>query len=206
MNETKDKILDTAERLFADQGYAATSLRQVIAEAEVNLAAVHYHFGTKDELLDAVVLRKAEPVNAARLAWLERVEAEAGDGPLAVEQVLEAFLMPTAEKAQRSPEFVRLMGRIMAEDLMPSLVEKHFQGTAMRFVGALRKAVPDLAHEELIWRVNFMLGAMARTISQQPVLHGMKGDAPDMPQRMRRLVTFLSAGFRAAATPAVKEK
>ena len=58
MTETQDKILDTAERLIGEQGYAATSLRQIIAEAGVNLAAVHYHFGSKEELLDAVVMRK----------------------------------------------------------------------------------------------------------------------------------------------------
>ena len=73
MTDTKEKILDTAERLIGEQGYAATSLRQIIAEAGVNLAAVHYHFGSKEDLLDAVVVRKAGPVNEARLARLDRV-------------------------------------------------------------------------------------------------------------------------------------
>jgi len=206
MSDTKEKILDTAERLFADRGYAATSLRQVIAAAEVNIAAVHYHFGTKEDLLDAVVLRKVAPVNAARLAWLDRVEAAAGDGLLRIEDVLESFFLPTAETAQRNPEFVRLMGRMLTEGMMPSLVEKHFHGTAMRFVGALRRAVPDLAQEELMWRVHFMVGAMAHAMCMKPILTGMEGNSPDMALRMRRLVTFLSAGFRAAATPAAKEK
>jgi len=206
MSDTKDKILDTAERLFAEQGYAATSLRQVIAAAKVNLAAVHYHFGTKEDLLDAVVVRKVAPVNAARIAWLERVEARAGDGPLKVERVLESFFLPTAETAQRYPEFVRLMGRILTEGMMPSLVEKHFHGTAMRFVTALRRAVPNIPQQELMWRVHFMVGAMAHTMGMKPILPGMEGDSPDIALRMRRLVTFLSAGFRAAETPAAKEK
>src|ERR1039457_6734609 len=103
MSDTKEKILDTAERLIGEQGYAATSLRQVIAEAGVNLAAVHYHFGSKEELLDAVVTRKVTPVNEARISRLDRVEAEAGSGPLVVEKVLEAFLIPTAEVASRNP-------------------------------------------------------------------------------------------------------
>jgi AcrR family transcriptional regulator len=85
MTETNQRILDTAERLFGDQGYAATSLRHIIAEAGVNLAAIHYHYGSKEELLDEVVMRKAGPVNEARLALLDRYEAEAGLGPLAVE-------------------------------------------------------------------------------------------------------------------------
>jgi len=206
MGDTKEKILDTAERLFADRGYAATSLRQVIAAAEVNIAAVHYHFGTKEDLLDAVVLRKVAPVNAARIAWLERVEAKAGKGPLKVEHVLESFFIPTAETAQRNPEFVRLMGRMLTEGMMPTLVAKHFHSTATRFVSALRRALPDLAQEELMWRVHFMVGAMAHAMCMKPILTGMEGDSPDMALRMRRLVTFLSAGFRAAATLAAKEK
>src|SRR6266478_6499991 len=125
MIDTKQKILDTAERLFGEQGYAATSLRQVIAAAEVNVAAVHYHFGSKEDLLDAVVTRKAGPVTVARMERLDRLEAETK--PVDVERVLEAFLLPTAEMAEHHPTFVRLMGRMLTEGMMPRIVEKHFQ-------------------------------------------------------------------------------
>src|SRR5579863_6004584 len=104
---TKDKILDIAERLFGEQGYEATSLRHVIFEAGVNLAAVHYHFGSKEELLDAVVLRGAVPMNAERLALLDRYEKEAGPRPVPVEKVLRAILVPTFRTAERSPQFVK---------------------------------------------------------------------------------------------------
>src|ERR1017187_7739201 len=188
MTDTKEKILDTAERLIGEQGYAATSLRHVIAEAGVNLAAVHYHFnrvqqpflgaemimrhviaeagvnlaavhyhfGSKEGLLDAVVTRKVTPVNLTRLAWLERVETEAGGGPVEVEKILESFLLPTVEVAARSPDFVRLMGQMLAEGMMPRIVEKHFRPTGIRFVTALRRALPGLPEEELLWRGDFM--------------------------------------------------
>src|SRR5258708_6348810 len=139
MIDTKQKILDTAEQLFGEQGYAATSLRQVIAAAEVNVAAVHYHFGSKEDLLDAVVNRKVGPVNVARMERLDRLEAETK--PIDVEQVLEAFLMPTAEMAEHNPTFVRLMGRILVEGMMPRIVERHFQESAMRFIAALMRAL-----------------------------------------------------------------
>jgi AcrR family transcriptional regulator len=205
MSDTKEKILDTAERLIGERGYAATSLRQIIAEAEVNLAAVHYHFGSKEELLDALVARKATPVNEARMTLLERVEAEAGNGAPEVEKVLESFLLPTVEVASRNPGFVRLMGQMLAEGMMPRIVERHFQVTGLRFVAALRRAVPELPQEELMWRVHFMIGAMAHTMCRAPVFPQMAGDACDLEPRMKRLVTFLSAGFRAPAT-AGKEK
>jgi len=112
--------------LFGDQGYAATSLRHIIAEAGVNLAAIHYHYGSKEELLDEVVMRKRGPVNEARLALLDRFEAEAGAEPLAVEKVLEAFLAPVFSGADRSPQFVRLMGRMYGEGLMTMIAGRHF--------------------------------------------------------------------------------
>src|SRR5213080_395686 len=108
MIDTRQKILQTAEQLFAEQGYAATSLRQIIAKAGVNLAAVHYHFGSKEDLLDQLVHRKADPVNRERLARLDRLERNAGGRPSNVEDILLAFLMPTAEVAAANPQFVRV--------------------------------------------------------------------------------------------------
>src|SRR5579863_5076997 len=107
MVDTKHKILDSAQRLIGDQGYAATSVRHIISEAGVNLAAIHYHFGSKEDLLDAVIERKAGPVNEERLRRLERLEAEAGSSPISIRQVLEAWLVPMAEAADRDPAFVR---------------------------------------------------------------------------------------------------
>src|ERR1035437_8579145 len=202
MTDTKEKILDTAERLIGEQGYAATSLRQIIADAGVNLAAVHYHFGSKEDLLDAVVVRKATPVNEARL---DRVEAEAGSGPLELEKVLESFFVPAAEVASRSPEFMRLIGRMLTEGMMPRIVERHFQATGLRFLTALRRALPELPQEELLWRIHFTVGAMAHAVCGAPIFPQMAGDPADLEPRMRRLVTFLGAGFRAPAT-ADKEK
>jgi AcrR family transcriptional regulator len=91
---TQERILDTAERMFADEGYAATSVRKITAKAEVNLAAVHYHFRSKEALLEAVILRRAEPANRERLALLNACELEAGTGQPSLEGVLRAFLKP----------------------------------------------------------------------------------------------------------------
>jgi AcrR family transcriptional regulator len=195
MQDTKQKILDTAERLFGEQGYDATSLRQIIAEAGVNLAAVHYHFGSKEELLDEVMMRRVGPMNEARMANLDRLEA--AEGPPVVEKVLEAILLPTAEAASRNPQFVKLMGRILAEGLLPTILEKHFRVAAGRFLGAMGKALPDLPEDELLWRVHFMAGAMAHTMCRSPEFPKKVGETGDFQTRMERLVTFLSAGFRA---------
>src|SRR5581483_7516693 len=127
MLDTKQRILDSAQNLIAEQGYAATSVRDIIAAAGVNLAAIHYHFGSKEDLLAAVVARKAGPVNEERLALLDKLEAQSGKRPPSVRKVLEAWFLPMAEAADRDPSFVRLMGRLMSEGLLMSIVEKHFK-------------------------------------------------------------------------------
>jgi len=198
MIDTKDKILDTAERLFGDQGYAATSLRHIIADAGVNLAAIHYHFGSKEELLGDLIIRKATPVNEARIALLDRFEAEASPAPAPVEKVLEAFLAPMAEVAACHPQFVKLMGRMHAEGLMPVIIQRHFQPSVDRFVAALRRALPDLPPDELFWRLHFMTGALAHATCGNPVIQVPGYDASeDLRIRLARLVTFLSGGFHA---------
>lgn len=197
IQDTKQRILDTAEKLFGEQGYDATSLRQIIAQAGVNLAAVHYHFGSKEDLLDELVVRRAVPVNEARIALLDRLEADSSCHRPSVERVLEAFMLPMSESADRHPGFVRVMGRLYAEGMMPAITRKHFQSTAMRFLAALQKALPELPEEELAWRAHFMIGAMAHAMCGVPVFPESLAPAMDFRTRISRLVAFLSAGFRA---------
>jgi AcrR family transcriptional regulator len=198
MFSTKERILDTAERLIADQGFAATSLRQIISEAQVNLAAVHYHFGSKQDLLNALIERKGMLVNAAREALLGQFENEAGTEPVAVEKILAAFFEPLIEAGLQNPQFVRLMGRMVAEGLITEVVEKHFQPTVLRFIGALRRALPALSEEELSSRVGFMFGAMSQAFC------GRNGNSADCRRSMRRLIQFLCAGIQAPPAPEVQ--
>lgn len=90
--DTKTRILDTAEKLFGQNGFEATSLRDITAEAKVNLAAINYHFQSKDSLIDAVIQRRIEPVNRRRLEMLDA----AGPHP-SVEQIVESFVVPLLE-------------------------------------------------------------------------------------------------------------
>jgi AcrR family transcriptional regulator len=203
--DTKEKILDAAERLFGEQGFGSTSLRHIIAEAGVNLAAVHYHFGSKEELLDAVVVRKLAPINAERLALLDKALATAGAKPLSIEQFLDAFLRPAVMRAGQDPGFSKLMGRLHGEGLMPRVIVKNFQEVAARFLHGMRQALPDLPGDEAAWRIHFMTGAMAHTLKGPPDYPGViVGSAADPETLLRWLVVFLGAGFRAPATQPVE--
>jgi AcrR family transcriptional regulator len=206
MSDTKQRILDTAVRLIAEQGYAATSLRHIIAEAGVNLAAIHYHFGSKEELLEEIIGQKAAWVNAERMARLDKVEREAGDTPPSVEKVLEAFLTPMGEAADGNPLIVQFIGRLMAEGLWPGVVRNHFEGIIARLVAVMRRALPDLPEDEFAWRMHFMSGTIVQTmcgIRHFPNLGAIEGD---FQSRIGRLITFLSAGFRAPATIEAKSE
>lgn len=205
MTDTKSRILDTAEQLIAAQGFAATSLRQIIAEAGVNLAAVHYHFGSKEELLDHVIARKVTAVNEERLARLQRLEREAGSAPVPVAKVLAAFLEPVIDVGGPNPQFVKLMARMHGEGMLPGIIAKHFQPTVAHFLKALRRSLPELPEAELYWRLQFMFGAMSRAVTGPEGFpaQGIQGDSPDFAYIIRRLQVFLSAGLEAPATQEV---
>jgi AcrR family transcriptional regulator len=186
--DTKQKILDAAEKLIAEKGYAATSLRQIIAEAGVNLAAVHYHFGSKDELLNAVIQRKVGPVNVTRLQRLSAYEAEAKGKPVAVRKILDAFLTPMGQAAGTHPQFVRVMGRVVGERLLQTVLDRNFPEVQERFFGALKRATPHLSEAEFRERTQFLIGVLSHTMCGSGVEDGFE-------TRVERMVRFLTGGF-----------
>ena len=202
MIDTRQKILDTAERLFGEQGYGATSLRHIIAEAGVNLAAIHYHFGTKEDLLDHLIMRKGGPVNEERVALLDALEARAQGKAVPLEKLLEAFLGPPMRRIGKNPGFAKLMGRMHGEGLMPLIVERHFQAVVKRFFAALARTLPHLTPGEMALRSQFMIGAMAHILMcKAPDAKAMTGASPPRGSQhvLRELVAFLSGGLRAPA-------
>jgi AcrR family transcriptional regulator len=205
-SDTKQRILDSAERLFADHGFEGTSLRTIIADAKVNLAAIHYHYHSKEALLDAVILRRLEPINLQRLAMLDECERASAGHP-SLEGVLEAFVAPPF-RAGIGPggvkSFAMLMGRIFTEQKsgFPQVIKQHLVEVVDRFKSALHNAAPELPIGELFWRLHFVAGAMAHTLRcGQDLEMFSEGhcDTSDVEGTIRRLVQFGAAGFRAPA-------
>lgn len=189
------RILDAAEKLFGAKGFDSTSLRDITAEAQVNLAAVNYHFQSKDSLMDAVIARRIEPVNRKRLEMLDK----AGPNP-ALEQILASFLQPVLEL--NAPNVAPLVGRFLAEprQFFERVYKKHIQPVSQRFQEELAKALPELPAEERLWRLYFSAGVMTHLMSWSPVLPELSGglcDATDRQALVERAIAFLAAGFRA---------
>jgi AcrR family transcriptional regulator len=193
--DTKTRILDSAERLFGEKGFDGTSLRDITAEAQVNLAAVNYHFQSKDSLIDAVILRRIEPVNRRRVEMLDA----AGSSP-SVEQIVEAFLAPLLEKD--IPALVPLMGRILTtpDQFLERVFKRHLTGISQRFGEAFAQALPELPLDERVWRIHFMAGVMTHVLLWSRVLPEMTGGICDVSDRkavVARASQFIGAGFRA---------
>ena len=200
---TKDRILNAAERLFARDGIDAASLRHITTEAGVNLAAVNYHFQSKEALVWAVIARRVKPINDRRLALLDACEAAAQDGYLPVDQVLNAFLRPVVEISRsQAKEFTPIMGRLYSErsDFVAKVYKDHVEPIASRFIRALQRALPDLPPIELLWRLHFCVGALAHTMAAGDLLRALSDgqcDPSDVEGTLQRMEAFLTAGLAA---------
>jgi len=204
--DTKQRILDVAERMFAEHGYEGASLRGIIAEAGVNLAAVHYHFRSKEALLEAVLLRRMIPLNQERLDLLDQVERNAKGRP-SLEAILQALIGPTMRlilnPTGEGRTFGKLMGRLHSENAvhLAEILKRHVEPAAERFREALASALPDLSREDLGWRTHFAMGALVYTLScwdrLEAVSLGWLKKPQDPETIIPALIGFVAAGFRA---------
>lgn len=206
---TRERILDAAETLFADKGVAATSLREITARAGVNLAAVNYHFGSKTGLFQAVLERRLVPLNRERLEALDALEARAGTRPATVEEILDALLRPAVRligvPASKGAAFPKLFGRVILEPNpeFQEIFRRQFDEVGVRFHEALHACLPALPRDELIWRGQFLIGAMAHTICHLRSIRDLCGEPPsreiDADELVERLIAFAAAGLQAPA-------
>jgi AcrR family transcriptional regulator len=204
---TKDRILDAAESLFMEHGFEATSLRSITASAGVNLAAVNYHFGTKEELFQSVLTRRLDPMNQDRLELLTRLEAEAAPDALPCEKILMALFIP-ALTISRDPErggknFLRLLGRAYADPapFIRQFLSEQYAVMIARFKTAFSRALPNLPRKELSWRLHFIMGALSYTLAGTDALKLIAELNPHETDNdevlLRRLAPFLLAGLQA---------
>jgi AcrR family transcriptional regulator len=204
--DTKARILDAAEALFMEHGFEATSLRLITNAAGVNLAAVNYHFGSKEELFQSVLTRRLDPMNQARVALLDRYERESA-APLPCERILAALFIPALALARDPPRggsnFLRLLGRAYADPapFIRQFLSQQYAPMIARFKDAFARALPHLPRKELSWRLHFIMGALSYTLAGTDALkiiaelNPVETDNDEM--LLRRLAPFLLAGLTA---------
>ena len=206
-HETRTRILDAAEELFMQHGFEGTSMRQLTAKAGANLAAVNYHFGSKDALIEAVFRRRLDPMNAARIAELDQLEKDAAGHPLAAEAIIRAFVGASLRMIEDAKgggrNFIRLLGRTHTDPQKPIrvLIGQLYAPAMERFKRAFERAMPHMPREEMHWRMHFMFGTLAYTLAATDTVQLIAGCKPEDRYDARlleaRLTAFLQAGLQA---------
>lgn len=204
LRETQERLLDSAEELFAEKGFEAVSLREITAKAEANVAAVNYHFGSKENLIDAVMGRHARPINEERIARLDLLLAR--ESPPTVREVADAFLQPMRnrilEKKSRQLLFAKFMARMLGEGAcrLPEEMLPQFQEMARKVVAGFRAAQPGLSEENGYWGLKFcfavMKDAMMHDEALEQISEGcLEGDC-DWSQVYEKVLDFCEGGVK----------
>ncbi len=197
---TKDRILSAAEELFAQYGFAGTSLRQVTGRADVNIAAVNYHFGSKENLVNEVFRRRMDQMSRMRLEKLREAQAS---HPGELEPILAAFVEPALAMAQDrngGGAFIRVIARAYAEqnDRLRRFLSDHYGHVQREFARAIAACLPHLGKEVLYWRLDFLAGALTYAMAD----FGLIKRPPDVSEAAHRqraareLIKFAAAGLR----------
>jgi AcrR family transcriptional regulator len=204
--ETREKILDAAEALFAEYGFEGASMRMITARAGVNLAAVNYHFGSKENLLCEIFRRRLAEITEERrrrLAQLQR-DAEALGKAVRPSRIVEAFFAPLLELARTEGgrRFLQLLGRTMTDPsaFVRHVLAKDYGDVTDEYLEALYRSLPGVPHAEIFWRFHFMLGAVSYAIAGAGGLQQLAGESFDDhdPAKLEaRLMSFLLGGLRA---------
>lgn len=206
LHETQTRILEAAEELFMRHGFEGTSMRLLTSQAGVNLAAVNYHFGSKDALIEAVFRRRLDAINTQRLAELDRLERDAPGGrPPSPEAIVRAFLGPSLRMVEDQQaggrNFARLLGRAYTEPSKPirHTIGQLYAPVMARFKAAFQRALPHVPQEELVWRMHFMFGTFAYTLAATDTVQLIAGCKPEDRYDARvledRLAAFLTVGL-----------
>jgi AcrR family transcriptional regulator len=210
--ETSEKLIAAAERLFAQHGYGGVSVRMIAATAGVNCSLLGYYFRGKEGLLSEVYRRHCGELNSARMRLLQEIRA--GGRQPKLEEILNAFIRPALAVARGEDgqtDFIRLRAILTAENsaLFDKLVAENFDVSSTIFIDALRECLPQLTRDDILWRFHFMLGTIYYTASGPHRIKEFSNgrcDPADIEANLGQLLPFLAAAFRAPSVKPVRRK
>jgi AcrR family transcriptional regulator len=209
-DQTRAAILRAAERLYADRGFADVTMRDIVAAAGVNLAAVNYHFGSKDELIAELFVTRSLAMNRERLNELKAAESEGG-GRAAIGAVLRALVGPTLRgclgpDSERS-DAARFMIRASIEAVPPIRRIKNREiGHLRRFAAAMQRSLPDLPAVDIYWGLHFALAMAHQTIRDSERLDKLSDGACDLDDVDAVIQRIVGVAELALAAPTAKPK
>ena len=205
--QTRSRLLDAAESLFAAKGFHGVTVRAIARDADSDPALVAYYFGGKRELFDAVLLRRAEKLNQIRRAELDACMSNAGpDGP-SVEAIIHAFIHPLMDRSANGgpgwKSYFALIGQVTnSPEWGVAIMSKYFDPIVRDFLEALKTALPDVSDEELFWSYHFLSGALVLTFADTGRIDALSGGlckSSDLEAVTARMPEFIAAGFKRLA-------
>ncbi|MBC5767847.1 TetR/AcrR family transcriptional regulator [Ramlibacter albus] len=206
----KDHILNAAEALFAEEGFAQVSIRDIADAAQANVAAVNYHFGSKEKLFEALFARRVIPVNQHRLDLLAAARARGRGGKPALRDVVEAFVRPPLllgdpkSHGSQGVVMMRFLSRMLAMPKEHVFLEAYYGEVRSRFIATFAELLPRLSAETLLWRYNLMVGALIYALAGPQRMLRPPAAEPRTPRNwnvedaIAEVVAFCTAGFEAA--------
>jgi AcrR family transcriptional regulator len=197
-SSTTDRLLDAAERLFAEHGYDGVGMRTLTDEAGVNLGAATYHFGSKEKLYIETIMRCLRPISEERIRLLRQAEKKAKGKPVPVETIIDCMLRPPFMTAVGHPYFPALLARnlFMPPPFMPKFMDKEGGSVHEPFIAALARTLPNLSMELLRIREKFVRGVLLMFLSKIP----MQKSPEYCESVLKEMVTFIAAGLRTEVT------
>ena len=195
---TVDKILDAAEILFAEKGFSETSLRMITSKAGVNLAAVNYHFGSKNALIQAVFSRFLSPLAVlVEEGFVENGWHDNADHNPPLEDVLALYTQSLLKIPTRHPNgvsiFMRLMGLAYTQSQghLRLYLEKEYSKIFRMFMSYIKQSTPELTPAERFWRIQFTMGSIAFTMSSIQPLTEIFEDSKDAHAKPEQVIAYL---------------
>jgi AcrR family transcriptional regulator len=205
----RQRLIIAAERLFAERSWEAVSVRSIAAAANVHLAALNYHFGSKQQLLHEIFVGRAQPIVQERMRRLEEIRKR--EGTPCLEEILEAFLRPALgiESQRGGVPFVKLRARLgLAPDAVSrKILSDTFDESDRAFLEEIKRALPEIPAADVAWRFHFLFGTMVYTMANVGRIESLTGgqcDTSDVDQALRHLIPFQVAGFRSAPEKSCK--
>lgn len=210
--ETRERMLDAAEKLFALHGFHGTSLRDVAREVEAPIALVTYHFASKENLLDRVVERRASYMALCRIKALDDARNAAGQKAIPIRALIEGYVWPFIERSSRGgpgwKNYSQFVARLANSPQQIGIVSKHYDGVARQYIAEFRRSMADVPEVDVIHAFSFMTGVMVHAVAEPGRVDSLsmgRHDGSDLEALFNKMVPFLAAAFESMRKPGTKK-
>ena len=204
--KTRNRLLKTTESIFATRGFEGLTLREVALRSHTNLAAAHYHFGSKEAMVLEMLQARVKPINQRRMQYLAEAREKSAGKPLSTKDILRALIFPIGEEIAKSTHTRQTLAQLVARTFteparfIQTMHRKFFGELCEKFMDELRKTHPMVKEQDLYWNLHLAISSMLGALAQHRRLNDFsKGicDEEDTQDMINRLITFATHGFEA---------